>query len=44
MAAAAVAAAPAAALPSQRGGVNAWGWGARTLLLVLICIMSFSIR
>jgi hypothetical protein len=24
--------------------VNAWGWGARTLLLVLIAIMSFSIR
>jgi hypothetical protein len=24
--------------------VNAWGWGARTLLLLLIAIMSFSIR
>jgi hypothetical protein len=26
------------------GGINAMGWGARTLLLVLIAIMSFSIR
>lgn len=25
-------------------GVNAWGWGARTLLLLLIAVMSFSIR
>lgn len=26
------------------GGINAMGWGARTLLLVLIAVMSFSIR